>query len=203
MAIMTYYRGVEFVKSYFQHYFTGIFVAAQKGTLLLTNGYKEIKFSRTPEVVKRMKLDYRRLPAVLIGPTRGEYIYRSISKDLLRIPDVSEPDEDQYRFYGGDIRLTLDFDIRATEAEERDNIVDIVCVYLAHPDAKDFFLRHGVVLEKPPSIGGERELYEPGIDMPIYSTAVSIGTISVWRIKQALEDRLEELFVDVEFELNF
>jgi hypothetical protein len=201
MAIMTYYRGVEFIKNYFQHYLTGIFMAAQKGSLTLTNGFKEIKFSRTPEVVKRMKLDYRRLPAVLVGPARGDYIYRSIAKDLVYIPEETEPDENQYRFYGGDIRLTLDFDIRSTTAEERDNMVDTVCIYLAHPDAKDFFQRHAIVLEKPPSISGERELYEPGIDMPIYSTVVSIYPISVWQIKQTLEDRLEDLFVDIDFEL--
>ena len=202
MAILTYYRGVEFIKSYLQHYLSGVFSAAQKGSILLTNGYKEIKFSRIPEVVKRMKLDYRRLPAVLIGPVRGEYIYRSISKDLLRIPGVDEPDEDQYTFYGGDIRLNVDMDVRSATQEERDNMVDIVCLYLAHPDAKDFFLRHGIVLEKPPSIGGERELLEPGIDMPIYSTVVSIPVISVWRIQKVLEDRLEEIFVDIELWLT-
>ncbi len=202
MAIMTYYRGVEFVKNYFQHYLTGIFIAAQKGALLLTNGFKEIKFSRTPEVVKRMKLDYRKLPAVLIGTARGEYIYRSISKDLLRTPDYDEPDEDQYKFYGGDIRLTLDLDVRSTTQEERDNMVDIVCLYLVHPDAKDYFLRHDILLEKPPSINGERELYEPGIDMPIYSTTLSVFTISVWRVQKDLEQRLEELFADITAEIR-
>jgi hypothetical protein len=202
MAILTYYRGVEFVKSYFQHYLEGIYSAAQKGSILLTNGYKEIKFSRTPEVVKRLKLDHRNLPAVLIGPIRGEYIYRSISKDLLRIPGITEPDESQYRFYGGDIRMNLDIDIRATSQEERDNLVDVTCLYLAHPDAKDFFQRHAIVIEKPPSISGEKELYEPAIDMPIYSTTVSISVISVWRIQKTLEDRLEELFVDIDVHMH-
>jgi hypothetical protein len=201
MAILTYYRGVAFAKDYMVHYLNSVFKAAAKEAILLTNGYKEIKFSRTPEVIKRMKLDYRNLPAVLVGPARAEYIYRSVSKDLLRVPEVGDS-EGQYNFYGGDIRITLDLDVRSTLQEERDNIADIVCLYLAHPDAKDFFLRHGIVIEKPPTINGEREIPEPNIDMPSYSTTISVALISVWRIQKVLDDRLAEIFVDVEAQLS-
>jgi hypothetical protein len=201
MAITTYYRGVAFIKDYFVRYFTGVFKAQQKGTLILTNGFAEIVFSKEPTVVKRVTNDMRpALPFVLVGPVRAEYIYRSVAKDFLYQPDSSEAS--QYRIYGGDIRLTMDLDVRASQQEERDNIVDIVCLFLAHPDAKDFFLKHNIVIEKPPSVSGEKEIYEPGIDHPIYAANVSVPLIGCWQIMTAIGYRFEELFLDIEVEVH-
>jgi hypothetical protein len=93
-------------------------------------------------------------------------------------------------------------DIRATSIEERDNLVDIVCLYLAHPDAKDYFLRHSIVIPAPPTISGERDLFEPQIDHPIYSTAVSIPLLSIWRVTSDNGERLEDIIVDISAEFG-
>lgn len=201
MAVLTYYRGVAFIKDYFVRYYTGVFKAAQKGTLALTNGFKEISFSREPTVVKRVSNDMRPpLPYVLVGPVRAEYIYRSVAKDFLKDPAVG--DAEQYRTYGGDIRLTMELGVWASEQEERDNLVDIVCLFLSHPDAKDFFLRHNIVIEKPPSMSGEKEVYEPGIDHPVYVATVSAPLIGCWQIRSGIGYRFEELFLDIEAEIE-
>jgi hypothetical protein len=201
MAITTYYRGVAFIKDYFVLYFNSVFKAAQKGSIVFTNGFKEIVFSKEPAVVKRVTNDLRpALPFVLVGPVRAEYIYRSVAKDFLK--DAEPAALEQYRIYGGDIRLTMELDVRASQQEERDNLVDIVCLFLANPDAKDFFLRNNIVVEKPPSVSGEKEIYEPGIDHPIYAASVSVSLIGCWQIKTSMSYRFEELFLDVEFTLG-
>ena len=128
MAVTTYYRGVAFIKDYYVRYLMGVFKAAQKEAIVLTNGFKEISFSREPTVVKRVAQDARpAFPYILVGPVRAEYIYRSVSKDFLYDPRTT--DTDQYRIYGGDVRLNLDLSIWASQQEERDNLVDITCLF--------------------------------------------------------------------------
>lgn len=201
MAVLTYYRGIAFIKDYFYRYYTGLFRAATKGVIQLTNGFQEIKFSVEPTVVKRVPQDHRpALPYILIGPVRAEYIYRSVSKDFLRDPDVA--DAEQYRVYGGDIRLTLDLSVWGNSQDERDNVADVVCLFVAHPDAKDFFLRHNIVIEKPPSMSGEKEVYEPGIDHPIHTATVSLPLIGCWQIKTPISYRFQELWLDIEAEAS-
>lgn len=201
MAILTYYRGVAFIKNYFCVYYARLFRAYQRGALQLTNGFQEIKFSSEPGVIKRVPQDYRQpLPYVLIGPVRAEYIYRSVAKDFLREPGATE--EQQYRIYGGDIRLTMEMTVWGDSQEERDNLVDIVCLYAAHPDAKDFFLKHNIVVEKPPSMSGEKEVAEPGIDHPVFTATVTLPLIGCWQIKTEIGYRFEELFLDIETEVT-
>lgn len=194
--ILTYYRGVNFIKDYFCTYYSRLFRANKLGALQFTNGFKEIKFSSEPGVIRRIPQDYRQpLPYLLIGPVRAEYIYRSVSKDFLREPGVTE--EQQYRIYGGDIRLTMDMSVWGDSQDERDNLGDIVCLFAAHPDAKDFFLKHNIVVEKPPSLSGEKEITEPGIDNPVYTATVTLPLIGCWQIKTAIGYRFEELFLDI------
>jgi hypothetical protein len=201
MAVETFYRGVAFIKDFVERYLNAVFMAGAKGSILLTNGYKKITFSKTPLVIKRSSWDYRQLPSVLIGQARGNYEYKSIEKDHLYTPLATETGADaDIMVYGGDIKLTLDLDIRATSIEERDNIVDIVCLYLAHPDAKDYFLKQQIVIPAPPTISGERDIFEPAIDHPIYGSTVSIPLISIWRVTSDIEYRLEEIFLEVDLE---
>lgn len=197
MAITTYYRGVAFIKDYFVHYFNSIFFAAQKGQILLTNGFKEIKFSDRPHVLRRASWDFNKLPAVLIGAVRANYKYMSIAKDYLN--EAGATSTDQYRYYGGDINSTMDIEVRARTIDERDNLVDITCLFLAHPDAKDFFDKHAIVLKAPPSVGSEKDIFEPKIDHPIYGTSLSIDLVSPWMIKIPItEYRLIDVIADLD-----
>jgi hypothetical protein len=200
MPIETYYRGVNFIKQYMVHYLNSIFLASAKGQILFTNGFKKIKFSATPQVIRRASWDFRNLPSVLIGSVRGSYKYMSTSKDYLS--ENTADDASQYRFFGGDLRSTLDMEVRATTLDEKENLTDIVCVYLAHPDAKDFFDRHAIVIEHPPVIGAERDIHEPNIDHPIYGTAISIDLISPWQIKEPLEPRLIDIVSELTLEVS-
>jgi hypothetical protein len=199
MAIHTFYRGVQFIKDYLIRYLNGVFMASEKGQLLFTDGTKNIQFEHTPIAQKRGSWDFRRLPAVLIGQAGGEYQVQSIAKDLVYEGryDDSTTELKNHRYYGGDIKLTINLQCLSKTIEERDNLVDIVCLYLAHPDAKDFFLTQGIHVEAPPSISGEADIYEPKVDHPIYGTTVTTKLTSQWKIQEDLEDRLIDIITDV------
>ena len=86
-----------------------------------------------------------------------------------------------YNSCGGDFDLTYGLSVRASTTEERDNIVDVVGIYLAHPFAKDYFMKQYLVLPEAPKINGEAEVKEPGIDHPIYATEMSIRVETRWQ----------------------
>ena len=199
MAIHTFYRGVQFVKDYVILYLNGIFMAAQKGQLLFTDGTKNIQFSHTPLAVKRGSWDLRYFPAVLIGQAAGEYVTQSIAQDLVyegRSTDTTA-DLKNHRYFGGDVKLTVTLQCIDTTIEARDNLVDIVCLYLVHPDAKDFFFKQGIIIDSPPSIGGEVDIHEPKIDHPIYGTTITTHFTSQWKVQEDLEERLIDIITDV------
>jgi len=211
MAITTYFRGIRFIKDYIRKYLLSIFYAAKKEQITFTDGYKHIKFSRDVEVIKRASWDFRKIPAVLIGDARVEYQVKSIAKDFVDESQYNEtgnpfndvvPQTDQ-RVSGGDISITLSLDIRATTTEERDNLADIVCLYLAHPDAKDYLLKQGIAIEGAPSVSGEKEIAEPNTDYPIYSSMLTVRFITPWRTYMDADPTLEAILVDIEAELDF
>ena len=136
-----YFRGTSFLKTFVVKFFRSIFYAGEKGSLIFTDGTKEISFSGPVEVQKAGSWDYRNLPAVLIGATRGTFI-PTLNKDLVR--DAQYGDDRQVTEYGGDIDLSLSIEVVATSIEERDNLLDIVSLYLSHPDAKDYFSNQDV-----------------------------------------------------------
>jgi len=190
-----WYRGVKFIKDFMCQYLNYIYIANQKGSLLFTDGTKEIKFSSTPVALKRASWDARVLPAILIGKVSGGLQYITFSKDLLDSAKVDDTNQ-TYRD-GGDFDVTLTFAVRATTIEERDNLADITGIYLAHPDAKDYFLRQGLRLPEAPKLGAEIDVSEPTIDHPIYDREMSIRILSRWQEERAIEERLLSILVDV------
>ena len=189
-----WYRGIRFIKDFMCQYLNYIFIANQKGSLIFTDGTKSIQFSRTPEAMKRASWEYRVLPAVLVGKVTGGLQYVTFSKDLL---DTAKADDTEQTYRdGGDFDVTLTLAVRATTIEERDNLTDITGIYLAHPDAKDYFLRQGFRLPEAPKLGAETEVKEPTIDYPIYDREMSIRILSRWQEERAIEERLLSVLVD-------
>jgi hypothetical protein len=202
MALNTWYRGIRFTKDFLVNYFNYIFYAAEKGSILFTDGTKKIEFSRRPEAIKRASWDYRNLPAVLIGKATGGLKYVTFAKDRLKyVEQLVESDTkvNQYVFYGGDFDFNVSLSVRATTIEERDNLVDIVSIYLAHPDAKDYFMRHYLVLPEAPKLGAESEIHETKIDYPIYAFDMSIRLMTRWQeVRVSQSDSLENIIADVQ-----
>jgi len=194
------YRAVEFVKSYLVRYISSVFKANAKGSLLFTDGTNEIKFSRVPYAIKEASWTARETPAILIGSATASFVERTFAEN--EILDQSNDINGQYRYYGGDIDIDVELSVRASNKEERDNIVDILCIYLTHPAAKEYFLRQDIKLPEPPTISGETEINEPAIEYPIYATTVMMKLHSSWLEWEPLEVRLIDIISDIDVEIK-
>jgi len=179
-----YYRGVWFAKDYLVRYLNYLFMANQKGQIIFTDGTREIKFSSTPQAIKRASWTPRVLPAILIGKASGGLSYVTFSKDKLKSDQILNDDGvtvDTYATVGGNFDVSIQLHIRATTVEERDNLVDITAIYLAHPDTKDYFQNQYLLLPEAPKLGSESDVSETGIDHPIFETTMNIRIISRWQ----------------------
>lgn len=176
---LSYYRGIRFIKDFFVQYLNSIFYAHEKNQLEFFDGTKKISFSSRPHAVKLYGWDFRSLPVIEVGPANGKFTMRSISKDFLGASQYG--DSVDYKEVGGDIDLTMSFKIIATTSEERDNIMDIVGIYLSHPMAKDYFEQHSITIEDVPSIseGGMEAL--PDVDHKVFYSELSMPIVGVWR----------------------
>jgi hypothetical protein len=202
MPIQTYYRNGRFIKSYLIRYLTGIFLAAEKEQIILTDGTKKIEFSATPKVESILSWNERNLPAVLIGPARITMKSLSTTKELKF--DARAGDDEQFTWWGGDVEVSLDLLARARTIVERDNIVDIVLLYLSIPSAKDFFRQQAIVMNALPTASGESAPRIPNIDFPIYQTSIGITLTGVWEYREAISHyRLNNVIADITAVMNF
>jgi hypothetical protein len=194
------YRAVEFIKSHLVRYISAIFKAAEKGKILFTDGTNQITFSRTPYAVKEASWVARETPAILVGSATGAYEEQTFAEN--RIYDESNEPNGQYRYSGGNLDLDVELSVRANTKEERDNIADILCIFLTHAAAKDYFSKQDIKLPRPPVLSGESEIMEPGIEYPIYATSVGVAVHSSWVEWEPLEARLIDVISDVLPEIN-
>jgi len=198
MAIQTFYRGIRFSKEYIIKYIKSIFIAAERGQLVLTDGTVQIEFSNTPFVNSLFSWDEQHLPAVLIGD--GNVISKpiSIAKDFALSVESEIETDDQWDHYSGNFYIDFTISVRARSMPERDNLVDIVTLYLSHPMAKDFLEQHGIQINKHPTVGGHSQLRLPGIDFPLYTSSITFGIISTWDYREEISGaRLRDICVDI------
>ena len=202
MALTMTYRSNRFAKMIVVKYLKSIFLAHAKGQLILTDGSKNITFSETPHVGRSMEWEPQNLPAVLIDKATTSMAYIGFSKD--KIYDARNGDADQFRYVGGDISISLDILIRARTIIDRENLSDIVAIWLAHPDAKDYFIQQNIVIEKLPTVSGESSMPAPsGLDFPIYIANMNLGLRCQWVEEEPLTDpRLIDVISDVEAEVD-
>lgn len=182
MALTTWFRGSWFVKDFLTKYLNYIFYANDKGMLYFFDGTRNYEFSDRPSVVKRGSWTTRPdLPLIIIGEATGNMESVAFTRDLLDVSHIVEGTSvTERKTYGGDFELDIAIDIWATSGEERDRLTDVICIYLSHPNAKYYFDQHYLKLPDSPSISGDREISEPGIDHPIYAKSVSLHVVSRW-----------------------
>lgn len=197
---LSYYRGVEFIKDYFIKYLKALFLAEDKDQIKFFDGTKRKSFSRFPNIVKKGSWDQRAVPCIIIGAASGRHKMVSIAQDFV---DASqEGDQANYRDVGGDIELTIDLEIYGPTLEERDTLVDIVSIYLSHPDAKIFFHNHYIRLPEEPTIREGGPVHKTEIDHPIYNSFISMPAVGTWRSTETQGDTLLDIIVDIVAELE-
>lgn len=212
MALKTYYRAGRFIKGYLIKYLQSVFYAAEKEQIILTDGTKRIEFTDIDNkptygvwVGGSLSWTEQYIPAVLIREGSVQYKPLSFSKDLTDVTDDEVADGDQWKHYGGDIEVKLGLSARARTIVEKDNLVDIVCLYLSHPDAKDFFNQHDIVLPTPPSVGGESQISQPqSLDFPLYVSDISLTLTGQWDYRENVEGpRLNAIVASITTEFSY
>lgn len=211
MALKTYYRGSRFIKGYLIKYLKAVFYAADKGEILLTDGTKRIEFTGIDNkptygvwVGGALSWTEQYIPSVLISESRVTFSALSFAKDFTGAIDDEIEEDDQYRHSGGDIEVSLNLSVRARTIVEKDNLVDTVCLYLAHPDAKDFFGNHNIVIPRPPNASGETVINSPNIDFPLYSASISFDLIGQWDYREQVSSaRLRSIVADIVASFDF
>lgn len=178
-AGLTYYRGIEFIKDYFIKFFNKVFYANEKGDIIFNDGTKIKTFSRKPFVVKKGSWNAREIPAVIVGSVNGKIQVLAVPLDLLD----KDSDRDDIT-YGGDIDVTVNFDIYATSIEERDILTDISSIFLSHPATKMYAEQHYIRLPEAPTIREGGTVNQPGIDYPIYFNTITMRAVGTWRYVQ-------------------
>ena len=189
---LRYYRGIEFIKDYLVRYLTAIYMAEEKGEIDFYDGTKQVKFSSRPLVKKKSLWDARTLPCVLIGGASGKLTILDVTKDYIH-SQQSVGAANQYKDHGGDIELTVEFEAWATTMEERDKLMDITAIYLAHPAAKDYLNQHYITVRDAPSVREGGPIAQPGIDYPVYNSFLSMPVLGTWRDTTELPDRLIDI----------
>jgi hypothetical protein len=193
-----FYKGAGFIKNYIIHWLDSIFLAEQKGEIHFYDGTKKFTPSRRPRVVGSSSWDQREIPAVLIDAASGRFKYMSISKDVVDAPAEGSTDTTTtYNYYGGDIEVNVGISIIARTKPEREDLLDIVGIYLSHPDAKDWFMQHNIILPEGPSFGGETEIRVPPVDFPLYKTTMSWKLVGMWQDRQAADEGLIDVIARI------
>lgn len=197
---LSYYRGVEFIKDYFIRYLKALFLAEDKNQIKFFDGTKRKRFSRFPNIVKKGSWDQRAVPCIIIGAASGRHKMVSIAQDFIDAADENSPVD--YREVGGDIELTVDLEIYGPTLEERDTLVDIVSIYLSHPDAKIFFHNQYIRLPEEPTISEGGPVHKTEIDHPVYNSFISMPAVGTWRSSETQGDRLLDIIVEIDAQLD-
>jgi hypothetical protein len=198
--VRMFYRGTRFVKKYFRQYLRTLFFSWDKGQVLLTDGTKAISWGTkngknvVPHVIQKGSWTTENMPGILVGDISGGIIERTFTKNLLK--DESNENGGQYRYHGADMMFTLSFACRGWTVVEADNLADTALVWLSHHDTKDFFQQQAIKTISPPTINGSSEVYEPGVDHPMYEVNMSMDFESQWNVKTSLERRLLDIVVE-------
>lgn len=203
------YRGIDFVKSYTTRYLNYMFAMEEKHQIRFWDGLTKFSPSRNVLVVQKNSWDTQRIPCVLVGYSSVRYINMSLNKDIIyqnNTPDTTKVVEENlsteevnanvWKDYGGDMEITIELDIIATNLLERDRLTDVVGIYLAGPLAKDYFWMASIINEGKISIQERGAFKSPGTDQPLYKNTMSFPLIGRWLDRLPFNIyKLEDLYV--------
>lgn len=199
-----FYSLVNDVKEIVVKFFRYLFFENERGTLKFTNGTRRIRFSKPVIVKESYNWEIQEHPAVLVDTAVGKMVTLSISQDFLGTSEM-EVDGERKPFltFGGASLLTVTISCIAKSKEERDNLVDICAIYLSRPDAKKFFLQHGMDLPHPVTITNEATIRSPNTDFQLYQTDLTLEVQLQWEEMVDPEFTISDVIIsNVEYDLD-
>jgi len=166
------YRITERPKKHFIEFFQALFDLYDKGKLSLDDGYYKIAFAQTPQCRSIDNYDEKYMPIILVGTSSTSTKDSGINKfkDYYTDPISGLVSS----VYSGFANVTLNFQIRARSEDERNNLADIVAMYLDSYDMKQTFLtKYGVRIIGAPSLTGEAVEDDPQTNAKMFVTNIS------------------------------
>lgn len=164
-----YYRLSNDIKTVFIEFFKKIFFLAEKNRLTLTDGRNKITFEKPPECRDLDTYETKAIPVVLVGLGPSSFTDSSINKYRGYDEDTAT------HIYGGQVSLSIEFEIIASNEEDRNHLADFVCIYLSRYDTKkEFESKFGLRLGMP-NVTADQVVDEPQKDVKRFSTRISLS----------------------------
>lgn len=162
-----YYRLSQDIKSLFINFFGKIFTLYKEDKITFNDGRRVIKFAKAPICEELDTYKYKDYPVVLASINPG--MYRDASFNKHRDVDITTGET----ISGWIATFTVSFLIYALTKEDRDQLSDIVCVYLSKAETKQAFEVKGIRLMMP-SFSGDSAEDDPQTNVKRFYTVVSI-----------------------------
>lgn len=168
------YRLIERTKRHFIDFFQKLFILYEQNKTSFADGYYKLNFSKTPKCLAVDNYDFKYYPVILVGITPGTIKDASINK-FKSFDSISTTQKQE--IYGGFFTATLNFQIRARSADERNNIADTVIMYLNSKDTRNSMLAtYGIYLIGEASFSGDSAEDDPQTNVKNFITNISQST---------------------------
>lgn len=166
------YRFIERPKKHYIEFFQSLFDLLEQGKITFDDAYYSIKFSKSPKCLSIDNYDLKYHPIVLVGSSGGST--RDISINRFKDYNTDQSSGLVNEVHGGIASMTLTFQIRTRSEDERNNLADIVTMYLGSNSVKQSFLStYGVRVIGAPSFSGESVEDDPQTNVKVFITNIT------------------------------
>lgn len=127
-------------------------------------------FTMPPKCMEADTYDFKYYPAILVGLSPGAF--RDTHFKKFRGLDNTLPEAQN--IYGGASDITVTFQVSANNKEDRNNLSDLVCIYLSKYDTKVLFEQKGIRLMTP-AFSGDNVDEDPQTNTMRFYTDISLA----------------------------
>ena len=162
-----YFRLTQDVKKQFVVFFRTLFTLYGENKITFVDGRSKIVFAAQPQCEELDTYNTKHYPIVLVSASPGSCKEASFNKVRGVDRDTNET------LYGWMANFTINFLIVSLTKEDRDQLVDIICVYLSKAETKQAFEQKGLRIQMP-IFSGDSSEEDPQTNVRRFFTSVSI-----------------------------
>lgn len=189
------YRLSERVKNNFIEFFQKIFVLYSEEKTQFTDGYFKVSFGQVPKCQSVDTYDFKYLPTVVVSVTNVTAKDYSINKFIGYYDESGLATE----AYGGFANINLNFQVRARTSAERNNLADIVSMYLNSIETKKAFHgTHGIAILGAPTFSGESVEADMQTNVPLFTTNIRQEVFTEYEESADVVDTLGNIGLKIE-----
>ena len=171
-----YFRLSQDVKILFLTFFQKLFALYEEGKISFVDGRNKLVFASSPKVYEIDTYDFKTYPAILVGISNSSS--RDASFNKYRGYDSSTASY----IYGAIANLTLTFTIFALTKEDRNQLADLVYIYLLKQETKQTFEQQKGIRFQTPSLSGD------GVEDDVQTNVKRFFTTITFPVEVDMED---------------